>query len=320
MNCQDCEDKLTLYLYGELTPAEGQAVESHTATCAECGKVLAQLRELHNALGRRVISDVSPELLVRSRLKLEDAIDSEHLGWRRLVADWIPMLPGVRASGVAATAVFLMAGFTVGWLARPHAGKAPPTQVTPSISARAGSLVSPDIGRISSISQILPDPGTNQVQITLNAEHHVTLQGSLDDPRIRQILVDAVKSYDNAGIRLDTLSALRQTASDPSVQDALLYALRRDPNAGVRLQALRCVRGINWSSKVQAALIESARQDKNPGVRVAAVDALVAHALSAQEVSLIPVLQSFAKNDPNNYVRIKALAALHDFAQAGDWK
>jgi hypothetical protein len=325
MNCHDHEnsreERLTLYVYGELPPAEAEALEAHANGCDACRKLLAQLRELHGALNRRAALDVSPELLVRSRLKLEESLDAEQLGWRRLLADWFPALSGVRASGVAVTVALVMAGFTVGWLARPRAPIAPQTAQAPSPlneSPRGASFISPNIGRISSISQVAPDPDTHRVRIALNAEHDVTLEGSLDDPHIRQILISAVKGYGNAGIRLDTLSALRQTASDPAVQDALLYALRRDPNAGVRLQALRDVQGVNWSSKVESALIQSAREDKNPGVRVAAIDALVSHALSGQDTTLIPVLERFANNSPDNYAGMKALTALHEFGGAGN--
>ncbi|MGH9445370.1 MAG: HEAT repeat domain-containing protein [Terriglobia bacterium] len=322
MNCEEREEKLTLFAYGELPPGEAQAIEAHTASCEACRKALAQLRELHGALGRRAALDLSPDLLARSRLRLDEALDAEQLGWRRRLADWLPLplLPGVRASGIAVTVVLVMVGFTMGWLARPHAGKAPRTPGGTSASPQAASFLSPDIGDISSISQVQRDPGTHRVRITLNAEHRVTLEGSLDDARIRRILVDALKGYDNAGIRLNTLSALQQTASDPSVQEALLYALRRDPNAGVRLEALKDVREIGWSSKVESALIHSARDDKNSGVRVAAIDALVTHAVSGQDASLIPVLQSFARDEPDNYAGIKALAALHNFARTGNWK
>lgn len=311
MDCKNLDEKLDLYLYDELTSSERQAVEEHAAGCEPCRARMEASRRIHALLGSREAGDISPELVVRSRLKLEEALDAEQLGWRRLLADWFPLLPGARAPRAAAAVVILAFGFGLGWVLRPRAAKPPSIESLPTVPSVVGS----GLGQISSISQVLPDPKTDQVRITLNAEHHVTLDGSLDNPRIRQILIDAVKSYDNAGIRLNTVNALKQKPDNPSVQDALLYALERDPNPGVRLQALKCARDMNWSGRVQDALTQAAAQDKNPGVRVAAIDALVSHALSQKDQSLIPVLQGFAGKGANNYVRIKALAAVHELEQ-----
>jgi hypothetical protein len=312
MDCIGFEEKFDLYLYEELHLSERQAIEEHTAGCETCRARLEQSRRLHALLVEQPVTEIPPELLVRSRLKLEEALDAEQLGWRRLLADWFPLIPGAHAPRAAVAVVLLAFGFGLGWALRPRAAKTPTVESVPVKS----SLVGSGLGQISSISQVLPDPATDQVRITLNAQHHVTLEGSLDDPRIRQILVDAVKSYDNAGIRLDTLNALGQKRDDPSVQDALLYALQRDPNPGVRLQAVQSARRMNWSGRVQAALVQAASGDKNPGVRVAAIDALVGHALSQRDQSLVPVLQGFAEKDASNYVRIKALAAVHELEQS----
>jgi HEAT repeats/Putative zinc-finger len=313
MDCTAFEEKLDLYLYDELPGSEAQALEEHAASCETCHARLEQSQHLHALLAARQVAEVSPELLVRSRLKLEDALDAEQLGWRRLLADWFPLLPGAHAPRAAVTVLLVACGFGLGWALRPRTAKTPWVEPIP---VNSSSLAGSGLGQISSISQVLPDPATDQVRITLNAEHHVTLEGSLDDPRIRQILVDAVKSYDNAGIRLDTLNALEPKADDPSVQDALLYALQHDPNPGVRLQALQSAQQMNWCDRVQAGLIHAAAGDKNPGVRVAAIDALVSHALSQKDGSLVPVLQGFAEKDANNYVRIKALAAVHELEQS----
>jgi hypothetical protein len=312
MDCKDFEEKLDLYLYQELPPSDQQRLEEHASGCEACQERLEQMRRLHALLTSRPATEITPELLVRSRLKLEDALDGEQLGWRRLLADWFPLLPGAHAPRAAVALVLLVLGFGLGWVLRRGPTNTPPVDNLPVKSSFLGS----GLGQISSISQVLPDPATDQVRITLNAQHHVTLEGSLDDPRIRQILVDAVKSYDNAGIRLDTLNALGQKRDDPSIQDALLYALQRDPNPGVRLQAVESARQMTWSDRVQAALVQAAAGDNNPGVRVAAIDALVNHALSQRDESLIPVLQGFAERDANNYVRIKALAAVHELEES----
>jgi hypothetical protein len=312
MSCS--EESLTFYIYGELEPTERQAVEAHTKECATCRERLAALERLRAVMDQRTLFEPAPEQLMRSRLRLEEALDADQVGWRSLVSDWLPLLPGALPSRLAATVLLLALGFGFGWILRPRARSLPNASGGSLQAPRAGSLVGPSFDQISSITQVQPEPQTEQVRITLNAEHHVTLEGSLDDPRIRNILVDAVKRYDNAGIRLDTLEALQQGSNDPSVQDALLYALERDPNAGVRLQALRYVQQMAWSAKVQKALVDVARDDQNPGVRVAAINSLVSHALAQREQSLIPVLENFSQKDPNNYIRMRALVAVHELA------
>lgn len=312
MNCQELEQNLSFYLYGELAPPQHEAFEAHLQECAACQKKLEQARRLHSFLDERSHEEVPPELLVRSRQALEEALDREQYGWRRLLAEWFSLSPGARPSRLAAALTLVILGFGLGWTLRPHAQKPP---LSSGSEPQLSSFFGGDWGHISSISQVSPDPQSDKVRITVNAEHRVTLEGSLDNPRIRQILVDAVKSYDNPGIRLDTLDALKQRSDNPSVQDALLYALGHDPNAGVRLEALKCVRAMDWSPKVQQALITAVRQDSNPGVRVAAIDDLIRNALTQHDSSMVPVLRNFAQGDSNPYVRMKALAALHELAQ-----
>ncbi|HET7101990.1 MAG TPA: HEAT repeat domain-containing protein, partial [Terriglobia bacterium] len=279
--------------------------------CPACRESAEQERRLHSVLSESRRQEVSPELLVRSRQALEEALDREQHGWRGL-AEWFSLWPGAHPSRLAVALTLVVLGFGLGWALRPHAQKPP---LTSGAEPQLSSFLGGDWGHISSISQVSPDPDSNKVRITVNAEHRVTLEGSLDNPRIRQILVDAVKSYDNPGIRLDTLDALKQHSNNPSVQDALLYALGHDPNTGVRLEALRCVRQMDWSPKVRQALITAVRQDSNPGVRVAAIDDLVRNARAQRDEALLPVLTSFAQRDSNAYVRMKALAAVHELRQ-----
>jgi HEAT repeat protein len=165
--------------------------------------------------------------------------------------------------------------------------------------------------RISGISRVAPDPKTGGVRITMDAERRVTLEGSLDDPRIQQVLVYAVKSYDNPGIRRDTLDALRSHADNPNIRQALIYAMRHDPNAGVRLEALGEVSSMKPSEDVHTALLEALEHDTNAGVRVAAVDALTDRTeMEGYDTPTAEALQQLATTDSNPYVRLKCANAV----------
>jgi HEAT repeats/Putative zinc-finger len=310
MTCKMLQETLDLYFYSELPASEREAVEKHLAACVACQQRAASARKLHELMSRRSESDPEPQILVRCREALEEALDREQHGWRYLFRQWVSLPSGIHPSRVVTVLTLVVFGFGLGWMLRPRLHQT----VLPTI---AGSGATPtyngaDLGRISSISQVDPNPQTGQVRITLNAERRVTLEGSLDDPRIRQVLVYAVKKYDNTGIRLDTLSALKNGSGHPAVREALLYALLHDPNAGVRLEALKTVQQMGWDAEVRGALLQAVRRDANPGVRVTAIDELVNHALKDRDRQLVPVLQSLSSTDSNSYVRLKALAALHE--------
>jgi hypothetical protein len=309
MNCDDLEKTSSLYLYDELGAEDRAAFETHLASCAGCRMRLEEARRLHRVLSECPRPEPTPELLVRCRQALDEALEREQLGWRGLLRGWMWQFGAAPAPRLAAVLTLLLFGFGLGWTLRPRARSLAP--LTPS--GTTSPFGASDLGdvRIRHISEVAPDPQSGGVRITLDAERRVTLEGSLDDPRIRQVLVDTVTGYDNPGIRRDTLDALRTHRDNPSVRAALLYALRHDANAGVRLEALKTVRGMQWGPDVHQALLGALEHDANPGVRVAAVDALVEHAVEEGEnETVMPVLLKLAASDQNPYVRLQCLAAV----------
>lgn len=310
MSCStDFEHRVELYLWDELSSSERHALEDHLGFCADCRNALEEARCLEQLVGLRTTPEPSPELLVSCRQALAGALDRERSGWRRLLGGWGPA--ALRPSRVLAASVLIIAGFALGWALRQ---RAPHVESAAALAARDRGAP-PALGRIAGITQISADPGTNSVSIGLDAERHVTLQGSVGNPRIRRVLIDAMKNYSNPGIRLDTLDALRPAAGDPGVQQAMLGALRHDPNAGVRLQAVQSVEGAQTSRAVDIALAGAVQDDSNPGVRVAATDALVRRALAAKDGAVVPMLRSIAEGGADTYSRMTALAALRQLGQ-----
>lgn len=310
MTCNEAKDYISLDLYDEISVPDREALRAHLAACDRCAKEAARVRTLHSLLLRRATPEIAPDALVRCRQALEIQLDRERLGWRHLWTRW--KVFAANPSRVASALVLLVFGFGLGWAIRPHAARVSPGGQSGGAQPQLASFVPSEIGAIRNISQVTRDPQSDSVRITLSAERRVTLEGSLENPSIRGILVDAMRGYSNPGIRLDAATALRQNSANPHVQQVLLYALRHDPNTGVRLEALRSVPGMSWDPQVQTALVEAIQQDQNPGVRVAAVDTLVQHALSGHNRQMIPVLQTLARGDATPYVRVKALAAVHD--------
>jgi HEAT repeats/Putative zinc-finger len=320
VNCQDLEQSLALYDYGELRGDERAALEEHLAGCEQCRKLLEQSRHLGDLLNQQQAepADPLPSLLVECRQRLEIALDREQMGWRALLRAWLPPVAAAHPARAMTALTLVALGFSLGWLLRPRAeGNMSTPAPGPVTNTSPAQMTGGDLGsaRINSISQVAPDPETGDVKITLNAEKRVTMEGSLDNPNIRQVMLYALKSYDNPGIRLDTLSALRKGSVDPTMRDALLYELEHDPNAGVRLEALRTVGNANWNSEVAHGFLQAAENDSNLGVREAAIDSLVSHVSTQGDEDLIPALQHLASEDSDRYVRIKALAALRQMGQ-----
>jgi len=237
-------------------------------------------------LKERTPPEPAPDLLVRCRQALDEALDREEMGWGAALREWLPRLGIVRPAGAVAALTLVVLGFGLGWTLRPRAGV-----LVPGVE-KDSTLSAMSLGdaRISGISQVSPDPKTGGVRITLNAERRMTLEGSLDDDNVRKVLVYSLKSYDNPGIRVD---------------------LRNDPNLGVRLEALKAVRRMNWNPEVRQALLDVVHQPKaNQGLRGAVVDELVKHAVKDKDEVALSTLEQLAANDPNDYVRVKSLRAL----------
>jgi len=309
MDCRSVEERLPLYLYQELAEAERAELDAHLAGCAACAGSLEELRRLHGALEARPKLEPSPELLVRCRFDLDEALDREATGWRALVRSGFGLWPVGATFRVSTALAVLLVGFSMGWAVRQQTAPQPAplaVESNPWIGADLSGL------RISGISRVTPDPQTGAVHITMDAERRMTLEGSLDDPRIQQVLLYAVKNYDNPGIRHDTLEILRARSTDPAIREVLLYALRHDPNDGVRLEALQAVRELAWSPEVRAVILEALQKDSNPGVRVAAINVLLEHA----DEEVLPALREVARQDSNPYVRMKCANAVRDLARA----
>ncbi len=309
MDCQNLQENLPLLLYGELPAGEQAACDEHLAACAVCRAEREKVEQFHQVLARRPRLEPSATLLAEARMALDDALERQQHGWRALWHNGLPILRFQPASGFALALTLVLLGFGLGWGLRPHAGRL--TSVTPGVND--ADVGSPDLEnmRISGISRVAPDPQTGGVKITLDAERGVTLEGSLDDPKIQQVLVYAMKNYDNPGIRRDTLDALRSHADNPNIRQALLYAMRHDPNAGVRVEVMEAVCNMKSSEDVHNALLEALEHDPNAGVRVAAVDALIDHAeKEGCDVPTAHALENLASTDSNPYVRLKCANAM----------
>lgn len=120
-------DRLSEYLDGELTPAQRAAADRHLATCADCARVLADLRAVVSSTALLPETppqrDLWPEIRARLRPRSELAADRARVipvAWRRRVVLSVPQLI---AAGVAL--MLLSAGGVWMMMDAPAAERAP---------------------------------------------------------------------------------------------------------------------------------------------------------------------------------------------------
>src|SRR5205807_1421743 len=89
---------------------------------------------------------------------------------------------------------------------------------------------------IATIESITPAANSNQVQIKYNTLQPQTLNGTTDDPRVRQLLLLAARNNRNSSLVLDSLDVVK---ADTSVRSALTVLAQREPNKFIREESKR---------------------------------------------------------------------------------
>jgi hypothetical protein len=303
MNCEYAQNQLTLYGYDELADDLRFELEQHLERCPNCTQEWVAVKAFHEQMTVLPALEPSPNLLAASRLRLTEALESaeQHKGWRRLVFDPALWLRQHQFSAALAAAVLLV-GFTGGVLTT-FSILTPPLPV--------GGIGAPQPA-IASISGITQQPGSKSVSIQYDTLQPQSVQGSVDDPRIEQLLLYASRNQENAGVRVDSINLLSQKSSNPRVREALMYSLRYDKNPGVRLKALTGLQNYVQSDiRVRDAVTEVLLYDANEGVRTEALRLL--QPVKA-DGSVRAVLQHLAQKDANAFIRRESARMLASVA------
>lgn len=306
MKCEAVREQLSFYLYEEVAAEPRAEMEAHLEACAACAQALAEEERVHGLLRERPAREPSPELLVECRSALEEHLAEEALGWRGLLRAWFGGTPVPVASRALAALAILVTGFGAGWALRSQGERFVGGQTvgttTPVVGADLSGM------RISGIRQVVTDPQTGTVRLSLDTEQRLALEGTLDDPQIQRILIYTVRNNENPGIRHESLEVLRARPKDPEIQEALIHAVLNDRNAGVRREALETLSGLKWEEPIRQMMLQVLERDDNPGMRVAAINLLAEHA----DEAVVPVLRELAVKDRNPYVRLTCARALRN--------
>ncbi len=304
MDCQRAEQLMVLHVYGELPEEERPAFEQHLGSCPNCAAALAAETKLRGLMDQRGMREPSPALLASCRMNLEESLDFDRpIGFWGRVWQSIHWVNPLAVHPALSAALLVLFGVLLGWKVTPKLGEKP-SPVRAPVAQQAGML--PDDFQISAINSIASDPITGRVVVSYDAARRVTISGTLEDPPIQHVLLLAVRNYQNSGVRLESVDALRRGAGDALIRRALISALLNDKNPGVRLRALDGLKKYTNQSEVRDALLEALAKDSNPGVRVECINALT----ESPDSQVITVLRALAQKDTNSYIRMKSAAAL----------
>jgi len=305
MNCDWVQQNVSLYLYNELADDARHELEQHVQRCKACAAELAELQEFQAAMNVLPVEEPSASFLASARMRLQEALETteQHRAWyHRFAFDPTAWLRQARFSPALAT-VLLLVGFGSG-LGTMYSALG---SRSPHPSVQSGAVANASIAGITSIDH---QPNSNKVKINYDRMVPESVEGSVSDPQIQDLLAFAAKSnFNNSGVRLDSVDLLTSKPDDPRAREALTYALRYDSNPGVRLKALDGLASyVKQDIRVRNAVLEALLNDSNLGVRSGAL-----HALEPvrADSSVRMALQQLAKEDPSDYIRSESQRELN---------
>ena len=118
MNCEVAHERIVSAVYGELADEQTHELERHLDGCPECGKEREQTFALKVLMEAHPVAEPDANLIARSRLRLEEALDAlPPMRWfERLSQRLMNNFASLQAAPVAAC-VLLLLGAGAGSLA-----------------------------------------------------------------------------------------------------------------------------------------------------------------------------------------------------------
>jgi len=320
MNCELAHERIVTGAYGELPDEQVHELERHLTACPECQKEREQLRALKVLADAYPVLEPAANLVARSRLKLEEALDAipPKRWYERLGQQMMNNFASLQAAPVAACLLLVVgggAGSLGGYeIAQNHAartasqaGAAASAVGNGQVAGAQGNGVQAAPAEIANISSIVRHPNSEMVEVRYNQVVPQRMQGSLDDPAIRQLLMLASENSASAGVRDDSVGLLAAECraghgcQAAGIRDALMVALRYDRNAGVREKALQGLEPyVAEDVRVRDAVLEALLNDSDPHIRTEAINIL---GPVEADTSVQQVLHTVANSDQSPQIR-----------------
>lgn len=313
MQCNEAHEQIVLMHYGELDGELALQVEAHLRDCTDCQHELATTGVMLEQADALPMLEPSPNLLAQSRVRLDEALDA--MGPRgplEQVRTHLLRWMGHVQSAPALATLLVGVGFLTGSLVhrQPAASKVPSPVV----------LLDPTHGAIANVSGIVQTPNSELVQVKYNRVVPESVEGSLDDPQIRQLLLMGMRAGTSSDVRSDSVALLASECraghrcgglptDDPtSLRGALMVSLRYDKDPGVRLKAIEGLqRYVDQDQRVRDAMLEALLHDGSASVRKRAIAMLEP---VQSDSSVRQVLRTVSAQDDNPYIRTASYQAL----------
>ena len=315
MTCDQWQSRISLYLYGDLKAEENDALEDHLDQCGDCTRALEDERSFFALLDERKPVEAPPSLLAECRHDLMRNVyrsEPHHAGVRGWWDGLQRSLAGTRLVWQPTTALAVAAlAFYAGRATQSAPGE--PRTWFSSPAAQEASLNPADTS-LTGIESVAIDSLEGNVHIVVEEISRRTISGSLRDPHIRGLLLSAVRTAPNSGVRLDRLDVLTHRTEDLDVRRMLIDSMIEDSNAGIRFKAFDALKAHKQDPEVRRAMVEVLRRDGNPGMRVQAIELLT----ETPDRDLVGVLQELVETEANQYVRLRSEQTLQELNASVD--
>jgi anti-sigma factor RsiW len=315
MNCELAHERIVSAAYGELPDEQIHELERHVAGCPACQTEREQLLALKILADAHPVLEPPANLMARSRLRLQEALDAlPPVRWYQYLSQRMmnnfAVLQGAPVAVCALLALGLGAGCLGGFeFAQNRAARAAASAAALNLPVPAP--VAPQAlgaaAEIANISSIVRQPNSQMVEVRYNQVVPQRMEGSLDDPAIRQLLMLASENSASAGVRDDSVGLLAaecragHSCRAAGIRDALMVALRYDKNEGVRDKALKGLEPyVAEDVRVRDAVLEALLNDPDPRIRTASISILEP---VEGDTSVRQVLHTVAYSDENPQIR-----------------
>lgn len=314
MNCELAHEQIAAAVYGEAADAEMHELEVHLHECEACRKQWREMAALKVLAEAYPVEEPNANLVARSRMRLEEALDALPPRSRlvRLCQRCVNSFAGLGAVPLAAS-ILLLVGVAAGaWggyrIAQGHDG--PPWMragFPPPPPPGVGPGEPGEPGEVASISSIVRRPGGQIVEIVYNQVAPRRIEGSLDDPGIRHLLMLASASADSQDVRDNSVDLMAaecragRSCKPTGIRDALIVALRTDKSSSVREKALKGLESyVAEDLRVRDAVLAALLYDPSAHIRAQAIGIL--QPVEA-DTSVRLALHAAANSDQNSQIR-----------------
>lgn len=312
MNCELARERIVAAAWQELSDEHAHELERHVSACPECQRECEQVLALKVLMEANPVQEPAPNMVARARLRLDEVIDT--LPPKRWYERWSTLAWNNFArlqSAPVAVVILLVVGGGAGSLggyeyAQSRVAHAATTQ-TAGASKTDSTAALPALASVASVSGIVRQPNSEIVDVSYNQVVPRQIEGSLDDPQIRQLLMLATEDASSPGVRDDSVGLLAaecragHSCQPAGIREALMVALRYDRSPKVRQKALEGLEPyVADDVRVRDAVLEAVLNDNDPAIRTAAIGLL--EPVEA-DTSVRQVLYSVSNSDDNAHIR-----------------